>query len=133
MKLKILMLGYLAAGLLVGAPQAMAQSFGGSLVVGVDSASGKVDVVAEICMAAVSELIEDDYVLQSSSSLGGSGGPDLSTYLFTGRTNRFGPDVVTLYCIADIDIGDDDDDGPGGEDEPDGMDIGMCGGVGMGC
>jgi hypothetical protein len=126
MKLKILMLGYLAAGLLVGAPQAMAQSFDGSLVVAVDSASGKVDVVAEICMAAVSELMEDGYTLQSSGSLGGSGGPDLSTYLFTGRTNRFGPDVVTLYCIADIDVDIDD-----GDDGPDGDEPGM--GLGMGC
>jgi hypothetical protein len=124
MKLKILMLGYLAAGLLVGAPQAMAQSFDGSLVVAVDSASGKVDVVAEICMAAVSELMEDGYTLQSSGSLGGSGGPDLSTYLFTGRTNRFGPDVVTLYCIADIEVDIGDADDPGGPDG-DGMGPGM--------
>jgi hypothetical protein len=104
MKLKILMLGYLAAGLLVGAPQAMAQSFGGSLVVAVDSASGSVDVASDVCMAAVSELIDDGYELQSSGSLGGSGGPDLSTYLFTGFTLGHGADVVTLYCIADIDI-----------------------------
>jgi hypothetical protein len=127
MRIRNLTLGCLAAGLLlICAPQAMAQSFDGSLVVAVDSASDKVDVDSEVCMAAVSELMEDGYTLQSSGSLGGSGGPDLSTYLFTGFT-LLQPDVITLYCIADIevDIGDADDPGGGG------MGIGMGPGMGL--
>jgi hypothetical protein len=87
-------------------------------------------------MPAVSELVDDGYVLQGQTSLGGPQGPDLSTYLFTGFTPGFAADVVTLYCIADIEIEDPDD--PGDPDigmGPDGMgpDIGMCGGLGMGC
>jgi hypothetical protein len=136
MKIKSLMLAFLAAGLLVGAPQAMAQSFDGSFVVDVDSASGAVDVDADACMAAVLELMDGGYTLQDSSPLGGPGGPDLTTYLFTGITNvrgpngYDGPDVVTLYCIADIDI---DIDGGSGPDGDGGMGLGMCGGLGMGC
>jgi hypothetical protein len=131
MKVKSLVLAFLAAGLLVGAPQAMAQSFSDSFVVDVDSASGVVAVDSEFCMAAVLELtVDDGYVLQDSSPLGGSGGPDLTTYLFTGLTFGYGPDVVTLYCIADIDI---DIDGGGGPDGDGGMGLGMCGGLGMGC
>jgi hypothetical protein len=136
MKVKSLVLAFLAAGLLVGAPQAMAQSFSDSFVVDVDSASGVVAVDSEFCMAAVLELtVDDGYVLQDSSPLGGSGGPDLTTYLFTGETREGrdgynGPDVVTLYCIADIDI---DIGGGGGPDGDGGMGLGMCGGLGMGC
>ena len=44
MRIKSLTLGCLAAGLLVGAPQAMAQSVDAWLVVDVDSASGEVSV-----------------------------------------------------------------------------------------
>jgi hypothetical protein len=136
MKVKSLVLAFLAAGLLVGAPQAMAQSFDGSFVVDVDSVSGAVDVEADGCMAAVLELMDGGYTLRDSSPLGGSGGPDLTTYLFTGNTTEEGrggydgPDVVTLYCIADIDI---DIDGGGGPDGDGGMGLGMCGGLGMGC
>lgn len=127
MKLKSLILSYLAAGLLVCAPQAMAGDNDISLVIDVDSASGQVTVDADLCMAAVSELInEDGYELRSTDSLGVDAGPDLSTYLFSGMTHRYGPDVVTLYCIADLDI-----DGPDGPDGPDGMS--MCGGAIMGC
>jgi hypothetical protein len=135
-RIKSLTLGCLAAGLLIGAPQAMAQSFEGSVVVEVESASDRVDVDSDLCMQAVLELtVDDGYVLQDSSPLGGSGGPDLTTYLFTGETREGrdgynGPDVVTLYCIADIDI---DIGGGGGPDGDGGMGLGMCGGLGMGC
>jgi hypothetical protein len=126
-RIKSLTLGCLAAGLLIGAPQAMAQSFEGSVVVEVESASDRVDVDSDLCMQAVLELTDDGYTLQSSGSLGGSGGPDLSTYLFTGFTFGHGQDVLTLYCIADIevDIGDADDPGGGG------MGIGMGPGMGL--
>jgi hypothetical protein len=124
MRIRGLTLGCLAAGVLIGAPQAMAQSFNGSIVVAVDSASDSVDVDADACMAAVLELTDDGYTLQSSGSLGGSGGPVLSTYLFTGFTLGHGTDVVTLYCIADIEVDIGDADDPGGPDG-DGMGPGM--------
>ena len=107
MKVKSSILGYLAAGLLVGAPQAMALNVDAALVVDVDSASGTVEVISDVCMAAISELIVDGFVLQSSSPVGGNGGPDLSAHLFTGNSfgDLQGPDVVTLYCVADINVG----------------------------
>jgi hypothetical protein len=129
-RIRVLTLGCLAAGLLIGAPQAMAQSFDSSLVVAVDSASDSVDVDSDLCMQAVLELTDDGYTLQSSGSLGGSGGPDLSTYLFTGRTPPSGRDVVTLYCIADIEVDIGDADDPGGPDG-DGMGLGMGPGMGL--
>jgi hypothetical protein len=71
-RIKNLTLGCLAAGLLLGAPQAMAQSVDVSLVVGVDSASGNVEVTADVCMQAISELIEDGFEFRSSSPVGGN-------------------------------------------------------------
>ena len=104
MRIKSLMLGCLAAGLLIGAPQAMAQSVDVSLVVGVDSASGTVEVDSDICMQAISELITDGFALRDTRPVGGNGGPDISAYLFT-EESLFEPDVATLYCVSDINPG----------------------------
>ena len=105
MKIKSLMLGCLAAGLLIGAPQARALNIDVALVVGVDSASGTVVVTSDVCMQAISELIADGFELRNSSPVGGRGGPDLSAYLFTEVSPLAGPDVATLYCIANINPG----------------------------
>lgn len=99
------MSGCLAAGLLVGAPHAMALSVDVSLVVGVDSASGTVEVTSDVCMQAISEIIADGFTLQSTRPVGGNGGPDFSAYLFTDVSLLEGPDVATLYCVTDINIG----------------------------
>jgi hypothetical protein len=103
-RIKSLTLGCLAAGLLIGAPQAMAQSVDVSLVVGVDSASGDVEVNSDICMAAISELMTEGFALLSTRSVGGNGGPDLAAYLFT-DLSPINPDVATLYCASDINLG----------------------------
>ncbi len=106
MRIKSLTLGCLAAGLLVGAPQAMAQSVDVSLVVGVDSASGNVEVTSDVCMQAISELITDGFTLRSTRPVGLNGGPDFTAYLFTEVAPLAGPDVATLYCVTDINLGD---------------------------
>jgi hypothetical protein len=126
-RIKNLTLGCLAAGLLLGAPQAMAQSVDVSLVVGVDSASGNVEVTADVCMQAISELIEDGFEFRSSSPVGGNGGPDFTAYLFTEVSFLGGPDVATLYCVSDINLGGD----PGGLGDPGGPG-GPCGPGGPG-
>ena len=124
MRTKSLTLGCLAAGLLVGAPQAMAQSVDVSLVVGVDSASGNVEVTSDLCMQAISELIADGFEFRSSSPVGGNGGPDFTAYLFTEVAPIAGPDVATLYCVTDISPGrpgdPGDPGGPGGPGDPGG-------------
>jgi hypothetical protein len=129
-RIKSLTLGCLAAGLLICAPQAMAQSVDVSLVVGVDSASGDVEVNSDICMAAISELMTEGFALLSTRSVGGNGGPDLAAYLFTDQS-ILNPDVATLYCASDINNGGGnglgDPGGPGGPCGPGGP-----GGVG-GC
>jgi hypothetical protein len=116
--IKSLVLGLLAAFLLIGAPQAMALSVDLSLVVEVNSASGEVSVEEDVCMAAINELINvQGFVFQSSRPVGKTGGPDLTAYLFTSFT-----DVATLYCITDINIGDGlgGPCGPGGPGGPGG-------------
>jgi hypothetical protein len=122
-RIRNLTLGCLAAGLLIGAPQAMAQSVDVSLVVSVDSASGDVEVTSDICMAAISELMTEGFALLSTRSVGGNGGPDLAAYLFTDQS-VFNPDVATLYCASDINNGGGnglgDPGGPGGPCGPGG-------------
>jgi hypothetical protein len=116
------MLGCLAAGLLVGAPQAMALDVDVSLVVGVDSSSNDVTVDADVCMEAVLELINDQgFELRSSGPLGVLRGPDLTSYLFTkhDQLDRV-EDVVTLYCIANINLNPGGGCGPGGPGGPGG-------------
>jgi hypothetical protein len=76
-----------------------------SLVVGVDSASGNVEVTSDVCMQAISEIIADGFELRSSTPVGGRGGPDFTAYLFTEVSFLTGPDVATLYCVTDINIG----------------------------
>jgi hypothetical protein len=122
MRVKSLMLGCLAAGLLVGAPQAMALDVDVSLVVDVDSSSGDVTVDADVCMQAVLELINDQgFELRSSSPVGVLRGPDLTSYLFTKR-DRLDQleDVATLYCIANINLNPGGGCGPGGPGGPGG-------------
>jgi hypothetical protein len=104
MQIKSLTLGCLATGLLISAPQAMAQSVDAFLVVGVQSASGNVTVTEDLCMKAVIEIIGQGFDLQSTSAVGGNGGPDLSSFVFTQGFPAF--DVATLFCIADIQDGD---------------------------
>ena len=120
MRIKSLTLGCLAAGLLVGAPQAMAQSVDAWLVADVDSASGEVSVESELCMLAVLELTDEQgFELQSVSPVGGRGGPSLSAFVFR---RLLDPDVATLFCIADINPGrpgePGDPGGPGGPGGP---------------
>jgi hypothetical protein len=103
-QIKSLTLGYLAAGLLIGAPQAMAQSVDTYLVVDVQSASGDVTVTEDLCMKAIIEIVGQGFDLQSTSAVGGNGGPDLSSFVFTQGFPVF--DVATLFCIADIHDGD---------------------------
>ena len=118
MRLKSFMSCCLAAGLLVGAPHAMALSVDVSLVVGVDSASGRVEVTADVCMEAISEIIADGFTLRSTRPVGLNGGPDFTAYLFTEVSPLAGPDVATLYCVTDINIG--GACGPGGPGGPGG-------------
>jgi hypothetical protein len=109
-KKKSLVLVFLAALLLIGAPQAMALNIDAAVVVGLDSASGTVDLGGEdLCMAAIGELInEQRFDFKSSTPVGSrTGGPDLTAYLFLSFT-----DVVTLYCAADVHVG--GGNGPGG-------------------
>jgi hypothetical protein len=120
-RIKSLTLGCLAAGLLIGAPQAMADpNVDSYLVVDVQSSSGNVEVTSDLCMLAVLELINDKFFeLQSTSPVGGNGGPDLSSFVFT----RGFPatEVATLFCIANI-----------GDDEEDDGGMGGMGGMGLG-
>jgi hypothetical protein len=100
--IKSLVLVFLAAFFLFGAPQAMALNIDVAVVVGLDSASGEVDIGGEdLCMGAINELINvQNFDFKSSTPIGGRGGPDLTAYLFLSFT-----DVVTLYCAADINPG----------------------------
>jgi hypothetical protein len=98
----------------------MAQSVDVALVVGVDSASGTVEVTSESCMGAISELIDGGFTLRSSRPVGGNGGPDFSAYLFTEFNPVVFVDVVTLYCVSDIHINGGDPGGPGGPGDPGG-------------
>jgi hypothetical protein len=120
MRIKSLMLGCLAAGLLIGAPQAMALSVDVSLVVGVDSNTGTVEVDSDICMQAISELITEGFALRDTRPVGGNGGPDISAYLFV-EESLSAPDVATLYCASDINLGGGHElGGPGGPCGPGG-------------
>ena len=51
MRIRSLTLGCLAAGLLIGAPQAMAD-LEANLVIDVDSSSGDISVESDLCMPA---------------------------------------------------------------------------------
>jgi hypothetical protein len=114
MRIKILALVCLAAGLLIGAPQAMADpNVDSYLVVDVQSASDTVEVTSDLCMAAVVELDGMGFELQSTSEVGGNGGPDLTAFVFTkGLFPLLITDAATLFCIANI--GDDEEGGMGG-------------------
>jgi hypothetical protein len=112
MRMRNITFSCLAAGLLIGAPLAMADpNVDSYLVVDVQSSSGDISVDADLCMVAVLELINDqNFELQSTSPVGGNGGPDLSSFVFTrGFPPAIDYEVATLFCIANI--GDDDDDG----------------------
>jgi hypothetical protein len=114
-RIKSIMFGCLAAGLLIGAPQAMADpNVDSYLVVDVQSSSGEISVNADLCMLAVLELInEQNFELQSTSPVGGNGGPDLSSFVFTrGLPPVVDYEVATLFCIANI--GDEEEGGMGG-------------------
>jgi hypothetical protein len=114
MRIKSITFGCLAAGLLIGAPQAMADpNVDSYLVVDVQSSSDTVEVTSDLCMVAVLELInEQNFELQSTSPVGGNGGPDLSSFVFTrGMPPVIDYEVATLFCIANIG---DDDGGMGG-------------------
>jgi hypothetical protein len=113
MRMRNITFGCLAAGLLIGAPQAMADpNVDSYLVVDVQSSSGTVEVTSDLCMAAVVELDGMGFELQSTSEVGGNGGPDLTAFVFTkGLFPLFIDDAATLFCIANIG---DDDGGMGG-------------------
>ena len=102
MKFHKLLIIAVAVCLLVGASQAMAikdRSVDAGAVLDVDSASGEVIVGAELCMGAVSELINQGFEFQEVYPLGVSGGPELTAYLFT-KIGIGDSDVATLFCIA---------------------------------
>jgi hypothetical protein len=110
MRIKSITFGCLAVGLLIGAPLAMADpEVDAYLVVDVQSSSGDVTVTEDLCMKAVIEIVGQGFELQSTSPIGGNGGPDLSSFVFTSGFPAF--DVATLFCIAEIG---DDDGGMGG-------------------
>jgi hypothetical protein len=112
MRIKSITFGCLAAGLLIAAPQAMADpNVDSYLVVDVQSASGTVEVTSDLCMAAGVELDVMGFELQSTSEVGGNGGPDLTSFVFTKGFSPFIDDAATLFCIANIG---DDDGGMGG-------------------
>jgi hypothetical protein len=113
MRMRNITFGCLAAGLLIAAPQAMADpNVDSYLVVDVQSSSGEIGVNADLCMLAVLELINEQFFeLQSTSPVGGNGGPDLTSFVFTKGFSPFIDDAATLFCIANIG---DDDGGMGG-------------------
>jgi hypothetical protein len=111
--IKKLMAGAVAAFLLVVAPQAMAQSVDLWLVVGWDSASGEVSVESDLCLSAVLELTnEQGFELRSVSPVGRQGGEEVSAFVFTRLVD---PDVASLFCITDINVGKPGEPGRPGE------------------
>ena len=86
-RMRAVIVGLLAGGNLVAAPQAIAQSVDPWIVIDVDSASGEVIVESDLCLSAVLELTnEQGFELQSVSPVGRRGGEDVSAFVFT----RFG-------------------------------------------
>jgi hypothetical protein len=119
MRINNFTLGFLAVGLLVFGPQALATD--SLIVVGVDSASNTITVRSELCLPAVRELIvEQLFDLHSVAAVGVRSGPDLTGFVFTRLLGD--NDIVTLLCIADINVNPElgGPSGPGGPNGPGG-------------
>ncbi len=94
MRIKNLTLGCLAAGLLVGAPQAMAQEVDAWLVVGESSASGDEFLEGEdLCMVAFQSFVDQGLDFRASTQIE----PRLVAFVFSKPL-----DTVTLFCTAEI-------------------------------
>jgi hypothetical protein len=113
MRLKSLTLGCLAIGLLVGAPQAMAQSVDAWLVVGESSASGMEYLEGEdLCMVAFQSFEEQGLDFRASTQIE----PRLVAFIFSAPL-----ETATLFCIAEVNLGRPGRPGdPGGLGDPGG-------------
>ena len=114
MRIKSLTLGCLAAGLLVGAPQAMAQDVDAWLVAGESSASGEEYLEGEdLCMVAFQSFEDQGLDFRSSTQIE----PRLVAFFFSAPM-----ETVTLFCIAQTGRPGNPGDpgGPGGPGDPGG-------------
>ena len=93
---KKLMAGAVAGFLLVGASDVMARVVDAWIVVGLQSASGTVDVEgADLCMQAVLRLTQQGFSFVATTELE----PRLAALFFLKEDQQ---DAVTLFCAANI-------------------------------
>ena len=103
MRLRTLMFGCLAAGMLVASAQAKADSTGVWFVVSLDSASGTVSVESDLCMVALVELIDEQgFEVVESGPVSLQGKKAGMVYLLLKADE---PDAVNLLCAARVKLG----------------------------
>jgi hypothetical protein len=97
MRINSLTLGCLTAGLLVGAPKAMAQDVEAWLVAGESSATGMEYLQGEdLCMVGFQRFVDQGLVYRNSAQIE----PRLVAFIFSAPL-----ETATLFCVAEISLG----------------------------